>query len=150
VLTTFIRKELLEHLMSLRFAIACMLSFVVIVTGFFVRCEEYVQTRDNYHEAQAMAKHRLRELERPYDLVWDGWVYDGCTVTNEAENRQWRASLPAREFRIVLDGEVKDSDFTDALSPMETEQDGRQSGEQESIHHRSPPWLRAWRQRPSP
>lgn len=59
-----------------------------------------------------------------YDLVWNCWVYDGVILTNEADNRQWRGYIPAREFRLVLDGPVQDSDFTDALSPMDTVKDG--------------------------
>lgn len=74
------------------------------------------------------AKRRVLYFKPPadYDLVWQGWAYEGVTVTNEAGNRQWRASVPAREFNIVLSGPpVRKSDFTVTGSPFEGPREAR-------------------------
>lgn len=60
------------------------------------------------------------------DLVWNGWVYEGVTLSNEAGTRQWRGNYPAREFKIVLQGDqpVRDRDFRDVESPAGVAKDG--------------------------
>jgi hypothetical protein len=59
-----------------------------------------------------------------HDLVWNGWVYEGVTISNESGNRQWRGNYPAREFRIVLEGNVRDQDFQDAPTLSGSAPDG--------------------------
>ena len=69
----------------------------------------------------------FRPPEHDYDLVWNGWVYDGTIITNEAGTRQWRGNVPAREFRLILSGKAKPRDelFTDERLPWGEEPDGQ-------------------------
>ena len=55
MLRQLIKKEILEHLMSLRFAIACVLCLVVILCSIFVRGRDYSQVMDDYQQESAMA-----------------------------------------------------------------------------------------------
>ena len=80
--------------------------------------------RDAFKEPLILSVLRVDEAKRrlyfeppaDYDLVWNGWVYDGTVITNEAVNRQWRGNVPGREFRLILTGEaaLSASDFPDA------------------------------------
>lgn len=72
MLLRLVYKELLEHLLSLRFAIACVLCFIVILTSLFVRCEEFGQKIDDYHENIAVNKASLRKARHPWHFVWEG------------------------------------------------------------------------------
>ena len=72
MLGRLIKKEILEHLMSLRFAIACVLCLIVILTSLFVRGRDYGQVSADYHEESAMEKHRIEEIRWPWDLPWEG------------------------------------------------------------------------------
>ncbi len=67
-----IRKDILEHLMSLRFAIACVLCLIVILASLFVRCLDYGQVLDDYHEDSDMLKRRLETMDHPGRFVWEG------------------------------------------------------------------------------
>ncbi|MDP7249387.1 MAG: hypothetical protein QGF00_07290 [Planctomycetota bacterium] len=80
--------------------------------------------RDAFKEPLILSVLRVDEAKRrlyfeppaDYDLVWNGWVYDGTVITNEAVNRQWRGNVPGREFRLILSGDaaLSASDFPDA------------------------------------
>lgn len=72
MLGQLIKKEILEHLMSLRFAIACVLCLIVILCSLFVRCQDYGQVLDDYHQEAAMETHRLNTLSSPWGLPWGG------------------------------------------------------------------------------
>lgn len=49
--------------------------------------------------------------ESPYDI--EGWCYVGRSLVNKA-GKQWKATYPGFEFKIVAEGPVKATDFTDA------------------------------------
>jgi len=67
-----IRRELLDHFMSLRFAISCVLCFIVILCSLFVRHQGYVQTRAAHHEEAAMDRTSLEKFDHPWRIVWQG------------------------------------------------------------------------------
>jgi len=67
-----IRKEILDHLMSLRFAIACILCFVVILCSLFVRHQDYAQTLSAHHENAAINKTEMKKWNHPWRVVWQG------------------------------------------------------------------------------
>lgn len=72
MLGRLIKKELLEHLMSLRFAIALVLCLVVILCSLFVRVRDYNQVVDDYTQSVAMERQRLANIERPWGFPWSG------------------------------------------------------------------------------
>ena len=63
MLGRLIKKEILEHLMSLRFAIACVLCLIVILSSLFVRCRDYAQVLDDCHQELAMERHRIDTMD---------------------------------------------------------------------------------------
>lgn len=72
MLLHIIRKEILEHLMSLRFAIACVLCFIVILASLFVRGQEYLLTMSDYREDAVGQRERVKSLDHPWQIVWRG------------------------------------------------------------------------------
>lgn len=68
MLSQLIKKEVLDHLMSLRFAIACVLCLVVVLCSLFVRCQDHVQVLDDYHQDSTMEKHEIVEWGHPWSL----------------------------------------------------------------------------------
>ncbi len=69
-----VRKELLEHLMSLRFAIACVLCLVVILCSVFVRTQDYVQVLEDYRLDEQASRGRLQSVS-PWQILWGGRYY---------------------------------------------------------------------------
>jgi len=72
MLSHLIKKEVLEHLMSMRFAIACVLCLIVILCSLFIRSQDYNQVLDDYHQESAMEKHRVDAWDHPWHFVWQG------------------------------------------------------------------------------
>ncbi len=72
MLGSLIKKEILEHLMSLRFAIACVLCLVVILCSVFVRARDFVQVLDDQRQETKMANQWLDDLREPWALGWSG------------------------------------------------------------------------------
>ena len=72
MLAHIIRKEVLDYLMSLRFAIACILCFVVVVCSLFVRHQDYVQTVSAFHEDVAISASAEKQLDHPWRIFWQG------------------------------------------------------------------------------
>lgn len=72
MLGQLIKKEILEHLMSLRFAITCVLCLMVILCSLFVRGRDYTQANDDYYESVAMERTRIDTIEAPWSLPWAG------------------------------------------------------------------------------
>jgi ABC-type transport system involved in multi-copper enzyme maturation permease subunit len=70
MLATLIWKELLDHLLSLRFTITCVLCFFVLLISFFVRSADYVQVLEDYHKAHGADKAQLDRAERPWHVLW--------------------------------------------------------------------------------
>ncbi len=65
MLLWIIRKEILDHLISLRFAIACVLCFIVILSSLFVRDLDPVQMLDDYHENRTIQTAARKTLRNP-------------------------------------------------------------------------------------
>lgn len=74
MLGRIIRREMLEHLMSLRFAIACVLCFVVILCSLFVRYHDYSNALSDYYEDSSAEDAALRAVSEPGELVFSGVV----------------------------------------------------------------------------
>jgi len=72
MLSRIIRKEILEHLMSLRFAIACVLCFVVILSSVFVRFQDYSNALEDYHEDFNSDTNTLNNISDPSQLAGGG------------------------------------------------------------------------------
>lgn len=72
MLGQLVRKEILEHLMSLRFAIACSLCLLVVISGLFVRLQDYNQALDDYDTQVRMESKRLDSMRAPWDLDEQG------------------------------------------------------------------------------
>ena len=66
MLGRLIAKEVLEHLMSLRFAIACVLCLIVVLCSLFIRWQDYSQVLDDYNQETSMERQRLNRME----AVW--------------------------------------------------------------------------------
>jgi len=74
MLLRLIRKEILEHLMSLRFAIACVLCVLVVVSSVYVRYQDYSQAMDDYNENSIIEKNEINKISEPWRIVWRGIV----------------------------------------------------------------------------
>jgi len=72
MLMHIVRKEILEHFMSLRFAVACVLCFTVVLAGLFVRQQEYLLVSADYHEERVSAAQERDNKRRPRGIVWRG------------------------------------------------------------------------------
>ena len=65
-----VRKELLEQLLSLRFAMACIICLVIMLTSAFVLAKNYVEAMADYRTNLIM--HKTEMEESPHDLLWEG------------------------------------------------------------------------------
>ena len=72
MLKQLVKKEILEHLMSLRFAITCVLCLMVILSSLFVRGRDYTQASEDYFESVAMERTRMDTITEPWSLPWRG------------------------------------------------------------------------------
>ena len=70
-----IKKEILEHLMSLRFAIACVLCLIVVLCSLFIRSQDFNQVRDDYEQEKIIEKTRVEKWEHPWRLIWQGITF---------------------------------------------------------------------------
>lgn len=69
MLLHLVRKELLEQLLSLRFAIACAVCLAVILSTVVVMTRDYREAMDDYQSNVGM---HTREAQKDNDLVWRG------------------------------------------------------------------------------
>lgn len=72
MLTTFIKKEILEAIFSLRFLIATLLCLVLIPLGMYVNLKEYEQRLADYQEAVRLYQQRAEGSINP-DFQADGY-----------------------------------------------------------------------------
>lgn len=70
MLKEIIRKEMLEHLLGLRFAIACVLCLLVVLTSLSVRGLDYTQSLDDFHQNTVMDRQALETAREPWDILW--------------------------------------------------------------------------------
>ena len=73
MLILLVRKELLEQLLTLRFAMACVICMVVILSSVFVLTKDYKESLADYRTNVVMHK---KEVEESNDLVWGGIKVD--------------------------------------------------------------------------
>ncbi len=66
--TVILHKEIMDHILSLRFAVTCLLCFFVMLASFTVRSLEYEQVLDDYNRAEAIEWNRLDRLENTWHL----------------------------------------------------------------------------------
>ncbi|MEW6755381.1 MAG: ABC transporter permease [Candidatus Latescibacterota bacterium] len=76
MLALLIRKELLDHLLSLRFAMACVICPVVILSSVFVLTRDYRDAAQDYHTNRVMHRDQLEKTRFPHQLVVDGTTID--------------------------------------------------------------------------
>jgi ABC-type transport system involved in multi-copper enzyme maturation permease subunit len=76
MLFTLVRKELLDQLLSLRFAMACIICPVVVLSGVFVLTRDYKEALLDYNTNIVMHRNALDEYDNPFDLVNDGIQVD--------------------------------------------------------------------------
>ncbi len=65
-------KEILTHLMSLRFALAALLCAAVVISGIMVRSESFYRSLNDYNHAYALQTAREKKLDHPSAIVWNG------------------------------------------------------------------------------
>lgn len=76
MLLLLIRKELLDHLLSLRFAMACIICPVVVLSGVVVLTHDYREARLDYNSNTVMHRNQLDAYDNPFNLVDDGIKVD--------------------------------------------------------------------------
>ena len=67
-----IKKEILEHLMSLRFSIATVLCLIVILCSLYVRGRQYLQNLDDYHQDTVATRTDMENERWPWRMAF-GW-----------------------------------------------------------------------------
>lgn len=75
-LSLLIKKEILEQIMTLRFAIACILCFVVILSSVFVQTRGYRNDLLDYQADVLMHRDEFLQYEDPHDLMRGGIYVD--------------------------------------------------------------------------
>ena len=73
MLFLLIRKELLEQLLSLRFALACIICLVLMLSSTFILTKDYKEALADYHLNTVMHKNEIEESD---DLVYSGIKID--------------------------------------------------------------------------
>lgn len=76
MLLLLIRKELLDHLLSLRFTMACIICPVVVLSSVFVLTRDYRDAALDFRTNRIMHADRLAALEFPHQLTGDGVMVD--------------------------------------------------------------------------
>lgn len=76
MLALLIRKELLDHLLSLRFAMACIICPVVVLSSVFVLARDYRDASFDYRTNQLMHDDQLQETRFPHQLTRNGVFVD--------------------------------------------------------------------------
>jgi ABC-type transport system involved in multi-copper enzyme maturation permease subunit len=76
MLSLIIRKEILEHLLSLRFAISCILCFVVILSSVFVLTKDYREDMLDYRTNLVMHRNQVLGYEHPWEVAGQGIQVD--------------------------------------------------------------------------
>lgn len=76
MLLLLIQKEILEQLLSLRFAISCILCFVVMLTSVFVLTRDFRDDALDYHTDVTMHRNQVLGYEYPWSLGSDGIQID--------------------------------------------------------------------------
>ena len=68
MLGKLIAKEILEHLMSLRFAIACVLCLFVVLASFFVRSRDFSNVVDDHEYQERKISDNRSNFRSPWDM----------------------------------------------------------------------------------
>ena len=76
MLSLLIRKELLDHLRSLRFAMACIICPVVVLSSVFVLARDFRDASFDYRTNQLMHADQLQETRFPHELTTNGVFVD--------------------------------------------------------------------------
>lgn len=76
MLTDLIRKEILEHLLSLRFGILCIVCFVVILSSVAVLSKDYKDELADYHTNLVMHRNEVLAYGNQWQLIEEGLKVD--------------------------------------------------------------------------
>ena len=71
-----IKKEILDHLLSLRFAISCVICFVVILSSVFVLTKEYKEDLLDYRTNVVMHRNEVLDYDQYWQLMSNGIKVD--------------------------------------------------------------------------
>ena len=70
---TVVKKEFLENLLSLRFTIACLLCFFVMLGSFMVRKTDYEQVLEDHNKSSAAIKVWFEQVH-PWGVLWGNYA----------------------------------------------------------------------------
>lgn len=76
MLLLVIKKEILEHLMSLRFSLACILCFITLGLGLWVNSREYTENLADFRANVTMHRLEVEGYSRPWMIIWQGVKVD--------------------------------------------------------------------------
>ncbi len=71
-----VKKELLDHILSLRFTMSCIICFVVIMSSVFVLTKDYKEAIVDYNTNIFMHREEILSVELPGQLLWRGTKID--------------------------------------------------------------------------
>jgi len=76
MLMLVIKKEILEHLMSLRFSLACILCFITLGLGLWVNGREYTENLADWRANTTMHRLEVEGYNQSWMIVWQGVKVD--------------------------------------------------------------------------
>lgn len=76
MLLLVIKKEILEHLMSLRFSLTCILCFITLGFGLWVNGREYTENLADFRANATMHRLEVEDYGRSWMIVWQGVKVD--------------------------------------------------------------------------
>jgi ABC-type transport system involved in multi-copper enzyme maturation permease subunit len=76
MLALVIKKEILEHLMSLRFSLACILCFITLGLGAWVNSREYTENLADFRANVTMHRLEAESYNRAWMIIWQGAKVD--------------------------------------------------------------------------
>ena len=76
MLGTIVKKEILDHMLSFRFAITCVLCFVIIISVTVVMTKEYSEGLKDYHTNVVMHRNEVSKFKHPWEMMWRGVKVD--------------------------------------------------------------------------
>ncbi len=76
MLKTIVKKEILDHMLSFRFAITCVLCFVIIISVTVVMTKEYSEGLKDYHTNVVMHRNEVSKFRSAWDMMCRGVKVD--------------------------------------------------------------------------
>jgi ABC-type transport system involved in multi-copper enzyme maturation permease subunit len=118
MLGTIIKKEILEHLMTLRFALSCLLCLIVLCLGTYVNTQEYRKDLADYNGNVSMHRHELEQYTEPWQVRWPPGVKIDVSINVMRIFAARSGSRGAQVLTINQDDEPQPTETT-GLNPVE-------------------------------